>query len=61
MIDPHRPVGWIEASNEERENDGSSGSYESPPDPYHQPKKSDLLAHRMRITCQKKRYTSIRN
>jgi hypothetical protein len=39
MIDPHRPVGWIEASNEERENDGSSGSYESPPDPYHQPKK----------------------
>jgi hypothetical protein len=32
-------VGQIESDNEESENDGSSDSYESPPDPYHQAKR----------------------
>jgi hypothetical protein len=32
-------VGQIESGNEESENDGSSGSYESPPDPYPQLKR----------------------
>jgi hypothetical protein len=32
-------VGQNESSNKESENDGNSGSYESPPDPYPQPKR----------------------
>jgi hypothetical protein len=39
MADPQSPVGRIESGNEESENDGSLGSYESPPDPYPQPKR----------------------
>jgi hypothetical protein len=33
MADPQIPVGRVVCSNEESENDGSSGSYESPSDP----------------------------
>jgi hypothetical protein len=32
-VDPQSPVGRVVCSNEESENDGSSGSYESPSDP----------------------------
>jgi hypothetical protein len=32
-------VGRIESGNEESENDGSLDSYESPPNPYPQPKR----------------------
>jgi hypothetical protein len=38
-VDPQTPVGQIESGNEESENDGSSGSYESLPDPYPQLKR----------------------
>jgi hypothetical protein len=31
-VDPHSPVGQVVSSNEENENDGSSGSYECPSD-----------------------------
>jgi hypothetical protein len=33
MADPQSPVGQVVSTNEESENDGSSGSYESPSDP----------------------------
>jgi hypothetical protein len=38
MVDPQSLVSRIESCNEESENDGSSDSYESPPDPFSQPK-----------------------
>jgi hypothetical protein len=38
-VDPQSPVGWVVYSNEERENDGSLGSYESPTDPCLSPKR----------------------
>jgi hypothetical protein len=61
MADPQSPVGRVVSSNEESENDKSVGSYESPSDPCRHLNGSDLLAHRMRITYQKKRYPRIRN
>jgi hypothetical protein len=59
MADPESLVGQIESGNKESENDESSGSYESPHPLIHilNQKGSDLLAHRMRITYQKKRHT----
>jgi hypothetical protein len=39
MTDPQTPLSQIESSNKENKNDGSLGSYESPPDPYPQPKR----------------------
>jgi hypothetical protein len=33
MVDPHTPVGRVVFGNEKSENEGSSGSYESPTDP----------------------------
>jgi hypothetical protein len=39
MADPQSLVGQIESSNKESENNGSLGSYESPPDPFPQPKR----------------------
>jgi hypothetical protein len=38
MANPQSPVGSVESSNEERENEGSLGSYDSPSDPYPSPK-----------------------
>jgi hypothetical protein len=39
MADPQTPMDQIESGNEESENDGSLGSFESPPDAYPQPKR----------------------
>jgi hypothetical protein len=39
MADPQSPVGQIESGNEESENNGSLGLYQSPPDPCPQPKR----------------------
>jgi hypothetical protein len=39
MADPQSPVGQVESSNEESENDGSLSSYESPPDLYPSPQR----------------------
>jgi hypothetical protein len=60
MADPQGPVGQVVSGNEESKNDESLGLYKSPSDPCLSVG-SDLLAHRMTITYQKKRYMSIRN
>jgi hypothetical protein len=39
MADPQTPIDQIESGNEESENDGSLGSFESPPDAYPPPKR----------------------
>jgi hypothetical protein len=49
MVDPQSLVSRIESCNEESENDGSSDSYESPPDHFLSLKESDLLVHGTRI------------
>jgi hypothetical protein len=55
-------VGQVVSGNEESEkNDGSSGSYESPSDPSPSIKRKRSFGPQVRITYQKKRYTSIRN
>jgi hypothetical protein len=38
-VDPQSPLGWVVSSNEESENDGSVGSYESPSNPCSSPKR----------------------
>jgi hypothetical protein len=39
MADPQTPMDQIAFGNKESENDGSLGSFESPPDAYPQPKR----------------------
>jgi hypothetical protein len=49
-VDPQSPVGQAVSGNDESENDGSFGSYESPSDPCLLVKRNDLLAHMTMIT-----------
>jgi hypothetical protein len=60
-VEPQTPVGRIESSNKVSYKDGSSGSYESPPDPYPQPKRKQSSVPWDEITYQKKCYMSSTN
>jgi hypothetical protein len=61
MADPQSLVGQVSGNKESEQNDGSSGSYKSPSDPYPSVKRKQSSDPQDEDYVPEEMYTSIRN